>query len=246
MKNILVTGAASGIGRCFAEHYLQQADHSVIAVDCNPINISDAVPEPTSQLTKLHCDFADETSIRALAKQIGNIHLHSIIHSAGIRGLMPPTSKEETDTTHRETFDVLDNATMMRTFAINSAGTFTLLQCIMPQLRLASSQGSPAKVIIMTSRMGSVSFNTSLGGAYAYRASKAALNAIVKSFSVDVPEVVFALVHPGRVETGLVEFKEEGAMTMEESVSQMLGLVDGLGKADSGRFMDRFGETIGW
>lgn len=100
----------------------------------------------------------------------------------------------------------------------------------------------------MTSRMGSISHarTTGLGGAYAYRASKAALNAVVTSLSIDLPHVMFALVHPGRVETGLTLCREEGAMEVEESVADMLALVGRLGREDSGRFMDRFGEDIGW
>lgn len=88
-------------------------------------------------------------------------------------------------------------------------------------------------------------YNTT-GSAYAYRASKAALNAIIKSFSIDVPEVVFTILHPGRVESGLVMCKEEGAISAEESVRTMVPLIGGFGKEDSGRFMDRFGERIEW
>lgn len=115
----------------------------------------------------------------------------------------------------------------------------------------------------MSSRMGSVGANTA-GGGYAYRASKAALNAVVKSLSVDVPEVVVLAMHPGRVETGLVgenmlpwclrdrganvrvEWKEEGAMSPEESLQTCLKVIEGAGLKDSGKLLDRFGEVIQW
>lgn len=100
------------------------------------------------------------------------------------------------------------------------------------------------KVLIMTSRMGSVSANVA-GGGYAYRASKAALNAMVKSFVLDVPEVDFYLVHPGRVETGLTKCREEGAIEVGESVEDMLKLLDG-GGLKSGDYVDRFGKKIEW
>ncbi|KAI7643959.1 hypothetical protein KC318_g20876 [Hortaea werneckii] len=106
------------------------------------------------------------------------------------------------------------------------------------------------KVIVMSSRMGSLGNNfpgnRSAGSAYAYRASKAALNAIIRSFVVDVPEVTFVVCHPGRVETKLVKWKEEGAITAQESVEGLLPLIDRWGKEDSGKFYDRFGETIQW
>lgn len=88
-------------------------------------------------------------------------------------------------------------------------------------------------------------YNTA-GSAYAYRASKAALNAVIKSFSIDVPNVVWVLLHPGRVESGLVMCREEGAISAEESVGMMVPLIEMFEKGDSGRFLDRFGERIEW
>lgn len=251
MKNILITGAASGIGRCFMLHYLKQVHHFVIAVDLQHIDSPDPTVRGTrddkTRLLSIQCDFSDDSSIKSMVRRISDFPIHLVIHSAGIRGLMPQAPAQNTESTAgRESYDVLDYATLMHTFAVNAAGTFSLLQSIMPQLQQASTQDKAAKVLIMSSRMGSISHNTNTGGGYAYRASKAALNAIVKSFSVDVPEVVFTLVHPGRVETGLVEFKEEGAMTVGESVDEMLRLIETLDSTDSGKFMDRFGEPIGW
>lgn len=92
--------------------------------------------------------------------------------------------------------------------------------------------------------MGSIVSNTS-GGGYAYRASKAVLNAIVRSFSIDEPGVKFLLLHPGRVETGLVGWKEEGAVGVEESLRDCLGVIEGEGWG-SGGLVDRFGEEIPW
>lgn len=69
---------------------------------------------------------------------------------------------------------------MMRTLEINTYGTFNVLQTFLPHLVLAADP----KVVVMSSRMGSIASNTA-GGGYAYRASKAALNTVVKSFSID-------------------------------------------------------------
>lgn len=129
---------------------------------------------------------------------------------------------------------------LQHTFHVNAIGTFLLLEAMVPQLH----DGRP-KVIIMGSRMVLISHNTT-GGAYAYRASKAALNTIVKSFSGDVPEIMFAIVHPGRVESGLVSVKEDGAISAEESVSNMLKLIERLGKEDSAKFMDQFEVEVLW
>ncbi|RMZ90702.1 hypothetical protein DV736_g2074, partial [Chaetothyriales sp. CBS 134916] len=98
----------------------------------------------------------------------------------------------------------------------------------------------------MGSRMGSISSNVS-GGSYAYRASKSALNAIVKSLVIDVAEVCFVIVHPGRVATALCNgVREDNAMEPEEVLPALVALVEGCTLADSGRYVDRFGQDIAW
>lgn len=257
---LLITGAASGIGRCFAQHYLRQPNTLVIAADINEINIPAPAGlgpqekrhvESPGTLVKLHTDMSSPTSITSAVESLkSTYHIHHIdliIHSAGIRGLV---SRIEADSPNNvaaaETLHAMNAATMLRTYQTNTLGTFTLLQSLANHnLFHATDADVPTKVIIMSSRMGSLSYNTA-GGGYAYRASKAALNAIVRSMSIDLPHVVFALVHPGRVETGLTQCREEGAIEVEESVGDMLGVIGGLRRVDSGRFMDRFGMDIGW
>lgn len=98
----------------------------------------------------------------------------------------------------------------------------------------------------MSSRMGSISANKT-GSAYAYRASKAALNAVIKSFSIDVADVCFVAMHPGRIATRLVpHLREDGALEPEEVVGEMVAVIEGLGQGDSGRFVFRDGVDIGW
>ncbi|KAL1639718.1 hypothetical protein SLS58_007616 [Diplodia intermedia] len=182
-----------------------------------------------------------------------------IIHSAGIRGLVPThEAARPHDVAGAETMAAMDAATMRRAFEINTVAAFTLIKALVPTFRMNSSPAADKpKFVVMASRMGSVgsngtnpgASNVAGGGGYAYRASKAALNAVVRSFSVDVPEVDFALVHPGRVETNLVRTKEEGAIDVGESVADVLKLIDRLGQEEelsSGCFVDRFGTVIPW
>lgn len=253
---VLITGAASGIGRCFALHYLKQPGTNVIAVDRNSIDIPD--PSGDQQFRTLHVDMGSTDSIKGMVKQIEGLKIDLVIHSAGIRGLVPEVeSKFPDDVAAAETFQVMNPDTMMRTFQINTVGTFVLLQELSRFFRATEGNvgaqpndsllaGSRSKVVVMTSRMGSISYNTAAGGAYAYRASKAALNAVVKSMSIDLPHVTFALLHPGRVETRLTKCREEGAIDVEESVADMLQFINGMRSSDSGRFVDRFGKDIGW
>ena len=135
----------------------------------------------------------------------------------------------------------MDHSTFTKTFEVNTWGTLNTVTSFLFNLKSAEN----ARVVILSSRMGSVGANTA-GGGYAYRASKAALNAVVKSLVIDVPEVMFLLLHPGRVETGLVDWKEEGAISVQESLSDCLDVMGKIKKEDSGKLVDRFGEVIPW
>ena len=240
MPTILISGAASGLGRAFLDAYLDDKSNTVIAIDREHIEFP-AYQSHAATIQSHMVDVTDEESINHLAAVLIGTPIDLFIHSVGIRGLVPAIENAQPESVAAaETLGVMDLSTLMHTFQVNAAGTFLLIRALLPSLRQAD-----AKVVIMSSRMGSVGHNTT-GSAYAYRASKAALNAMVKSFSVDVPEVVFVLCHPGRVESRLVKYKEDGAISARESVSGLLPLVESWNKNDSGHFYDRFGQTIVW
>ncbi|KAK4635374.1 C-factor [Fulvia fulva] len=241
MPNIIITGAANGIGAAFLKAYLQDSKNYIVAVDRQDM------VTPRINVLPLTVDVSSQESIDAMVQEISkDFPIDLLIHSAGIRGLVPTMEQRKPDDVAAcETMDVMDFDTMMRTFQINAAGTFMLLRALAPGLRKAKG-----KAIIMSSRMGSVGNNQlpnkASGSAYAYRASKAALNTIVRSFAVDVPDVTFVLCHPGRVETKLVKCKEEGAITAEESVESILPLIEKWNADNNGKFYDRFGAPIEW
>lgn len=265
VPTILITGAFSGLGRAFFEHFATasraESSHDaspafkVIGIDRQPWADKDGKPQPShihgTRSIYVQVDITQPPhELEALTRKwVGtDSPLTLVIHSAGVRGLVPsvPIRKSD-DVAGAETLGVMDATTMMGTFEVNVVGALNVVTAVLPSLRVAAARGLRPKVVVMSSRMGSVAAN-STGGGYAYRASKAALNAVVRSMSIDIPEVCFALVHPGRVETGLVSVREDGAMTCEESLRTMLPVLDRLGEGHlrSGCFVDRFGVEIPW
>lgn len=235
-KTILVTGASSGLGQAFLQHYTSLG-HNTIGIDRGTISTA-------SSIKLENIDITDTAALGSAANAVEVVfgNLDMIIHCAGVRGLIDAV--ETTDATtvaQAETKDVMTKQTMMKTFEINTVGTFLLLRTMIPILLRTPN----AKVIVMSSRMGSITSNTT-GGGYAYRASKAALNAVVRSFSIDTPEIVFLGIHPGRVETGLTKGREEGAFELSEVMPDMLNVIEQASKIDSGRFVDRWGKDIPW
>ncbi|KAJ7778590.1 C-factor [Mycena maculata] len=249
---IVVTGASSGLGLAFFQHHAQDTHTSVIGVDRAPWTDAHGHRHarlrvgPAGLFTQLDITATPaELSQWAAREAISTRPVALVLHCAGVRGLVPAVEDAlPHDVGAAETLQAMDAATMHTAFDVNVVGTLHILRALLPGLRLAAARQLRPKVVVMSSRMGSVSANVG-GGGYAYRASKAALNAIVKSFSVDVPEVCFACVHPGRVETGLVKTREEGAISCEESLQDMLPLIQRLGD-QSCCFVDRFGKEVPW
>lgn len=256
---IVVTGASSGLGRAFFEHFATHSTpaHRVRGIDKQPwideIGTNASKDNHQNNHAK-NIELDITTSAEEIRKSLLLEIAHEdpvvlLIHCAGVRGLVPEVPiKTSDDVASAETLEAMDAATMMRTYQINVVGTFNILNALLPNLTLAAAQKLSPKVVVLSSRMGSIAANTK-GGGYAYRASKAALNAVLKSMSVDVPDVHFAMVHPGRVETGLVCIKEDGAISTAQSLGDLLPLFGKFGsdgEFPSACFVDRFGQLLPW
>ncbi|KAF2751747.1 NAD(P)-binding protein [Sporormia fimetaria CBS 119925] len=253
-RTILITGASSGLGHAFLTHYSSLSPQPTIhALD---IHIPAQSTSRFSTVTFWKVDITSTSELQDLSAKLQEqgTKVDLLIHCAGIRGLVPNVreAEESRDTKPAETWEVMDHATFMKTVEVNTWGTFNVLKCLIPLLKFTpttdESHEEPEarpKAIVLSSRMGSMTAYTE-GGGYAYRASKAALNAVVRGFVVDVPEVTFLLLHPRKVETGLVPWREEGARRIEDVIGDCLETIEKADSSWSGRFVDPWGNDIAW
>jgi NAD(P)-dependent dehydrogenase (short-subunit alcohol dehydrogenase family) len=124
-------------------------------------------------------------------------------------------------------------------FEVNALAPLRLTALLAPQF----AQG--AKLVLITSRMGSVADNTS-GGYYGYRMSKAALNAAGRSLAHDLAPrgVAVALLHPGFVQTPMTGGR--GDVDAATAASNLLARIDELTPATSGDFRHANGSPLPW
>ncbi|ERT09902.1 short chain dehydrogenase family protein [Lyngbya aestuarii BL J] len=221
MATYLVTGANRGIGLEYCRQ-LQRRGDDVIAV-CR--SASDELKNLNVQI-ETDVDITSETSISELLKRLSDRPIDVLINNAGI--------------VERISLDNLDFESIRKQFEVNAIGPLRFTHALLPNLKPGS------KVIIMTSRMGSIEDNTS-GGSYGYRMSKVALSMAGKSLSLDLKprQIAVAILHPGLVKTRMTNFTDSG-ITPEESVKGLLARIDELNLENTGNFWHSNGEVLPW
>jgi NAD(P)-dependent dehydrogenase (short-subunit alcohol dehydrogenase family) len=211
----VIIGASGGIGAAFAD--LLDADPQVARV--------------TRLSRATGFDLTDPAGITAAAAALPAppdlvIVATGLLHA---EGLAP-----ERDLKH------LDVAAFAKAFAINAIGPALVAQAFLPLL----PKGRKTLFAALSARVGSISDNR-LGGWHAYRASKAALNQILRTIAIEQarknPTSIVLGLHPGTVDTGLSKPFQRGVKTLftpAESAAHLLGVIDGATPAMSGRLLD--------
>lgn len=142
----------------------------------------------------------------------------------------------------------LDAAYLQRVFAINAIGPALLLKHFSPLL----PREGDIKLVFISAKVGSIGDNA-LGGWYGYRASKAALNQIVKTASIELARrnknSCCVALHPGTVDTQLsIPFAKTGLNVRPADVAaqEILQVVQRLSASDNGSFVDYQGQPLPW
>ena len=196
---------------------------------------------PSPKVANLTFDFTDETSLVAAAQALQEVGPFDLILVA--TGLL-----QGEGISPEKNLRALSHQGLAKSFEINAIGPAMTAKYFVPLLR----RDEKAVFASLSARVGSISDNR-LGGWYAYRASKAALNMILKTLAIEIGrrfknQVIIGL-HPGTVDTGLSKpfqgnVPDGKLFTPEFSAEKLLGVVDGLSGADSGNLFDWAGEQI--
>lgn len=219
MATYLITGTSRGIGLEYCQQ-LQEKGETVIAVCRQP-------SEPLNQLgvqIESGIDVNSDESVSKLAQRLKGTQIDVLINNAGI--------------IEANSLDDLQFESLERQFQINAVSPLRVTKALLPMI----PQGG--KVILMTSRMGSIEDNTS-GGFYGYRMSKTALNMAGKSLAQDLKpyQIAVGILHPGMVQTRMTDFS---GITPTEAVQGLLQRIDQLNLNNTGTFWHAKGEVLPW
>lgn len=234
MNNVAIIGASGAIGSAFVRQ-LAQKNHLIQIHTFSRTAINFGIPNVTWN----SIDLEQESSISAAAETIVT-PLDLVIVTTGILhgvDFMPEKSIRE-----------LSAKKIQHVFQINAIGPALIAKHFLPKLHAKNR----AIFAALSARIGSISDNA-LGGWYSYRASKAALNMIIKTASIEMAHryklrIIVGL-HPGTVDSKLSKpFQEripaEKIFSADYSVAQMLTLIDQLTPAASGKCFSYDGSEI--
>jgi NAD(P)-dependent dehydrogenase (short-subunit alcohol dehydrogenase family) len=229
----LVVGASGGLGAAFV---------SLLAADARFTQVAAWSRSPAAatggKISATRIDLRDEATIEAAAQDLGEVDL--VIIATGLL--------HDGDLKPEKTWRSLEPSTMMRAFEINTIGPALIAKHVMPLM----PRDRRAVFAAISARVGSISDNR-LGGWYSYRASKAALNQIIRCLSIELaskrPQAICVGLHPGTVDTRLslpfqTHVARDRLFTPDQSAAHLLTVIDQLTSAQTGRVFDWAGKEI--
>ena len=225
-KSILIIGSSGGIGKAFVDVYKQQDTNNKI------IGLSRSGENYQETLHAHHfIDLEDEQSIENAAHEAEVYGPYQII-------IVATGALHGDDFSTEKSFKQISSKNLQRVFNINAIGPALVGKSFIPLL----DTENPSVLSFLSARVGSISDNK-LGGWHAYRASKAALNMLIKNFSIELSRTnklakVIGL-HPGTVNTQLSKpfqrnVSENKLFTPEFAASSMVSVIDNLSDNESG------------
>jgi len=226
--NAAVIGASGGIGSAFVEHLTTMPDVArVFAFARRP-------ERAPAGVTAAPIDLTDEQTIAdaaaAVKAEAGSLDL--VVVCAGV------LHDEARNLAPEKTWRALDADQLATSFAVNATGPALAAKHFLPLL----AKERKTVFAALSARVGSIEDNR-IGGWYGYRASKAALNMLIRTLAIELGrrnrEALCVGLHPGTVDTALSAPFQSGVpakklFTPRDAAGALLTVLDGLTVADSG------------
>ena len=231
MTTVLITGANRGLGLEFCKQYAQEG-WQVIAC-CREVSSATALAQlatdfPTISIYAL--DISDFNQLEQLALKLKETPIDVLLNNAGVYGDTPGHG-----------FGHLDYQAWQHTMNVNVFSTVKMTELFLTHLQ----HGNHKKIVSISSLMGSMADNGS-GGSIVYRSSKAALNAAMKSISIDIraKDISVLILHPGWVKTDMGGLN--APMEISDSVHAMRETIANFTLAQTGQFLRYDGKPLPW
>ncbi len=233
----VIIGATGGIGRALTEALAERTDVTQVYALSRS---GEAAAHP--KVVAGEIDILDEKSVATAATSASaNGPIELVIVASGVLSSGPDLQPEKS-------YRHQSRAAFEQVFAVNTIGPALVAKHFLPVM---PRQGR-AVFAALSARVGSISDNR-LGGWHAYRASKAALNMLVRNYAIEQarrnPDFIAASLHPGTVDTELSapfqgNVPDEQLFTPQTSAAHLLSVINGLTPSNSGKAFDWAGAEI--
>lgn len=246
--NVLIVGASQGIGLGFVRQLLEDervarlyGTYRQAETAQELLALQRSQPQRLGTVALDVTQEADiEAAIATLRSQIDCLHL--VVYCVGL--LHSESVKPE------KSLRQLNSEQLLQYFRVNSIGAALLAKHLVPLLK----HDQPSVLGAISAKIGSIGDN-GLGGWYGYRASKAALNMLMKTTAIEYsrksPKTIVAMLHPGTTDTRLSAPFQSNVppgklFPIERTVSQLMAVIENLGPSDSGEFFSWDGSPLPW
>jgi len=235
--NVVVIGANGGLGKAFVRAF--EADDKVNSIYAFSRNIKVSENKKTYYSS---IDIEDEESIKqAVELSSSDKKVDLVIVATGVL-------HKETGIKPEKSIAQIDPHIMNKVISINTIGPILLAKHFLPKL----TRGEKTVFAALSARVGSINDNH-IGGWASYRASKAALNMLIKTAAIEqkrlLPESIIISLHPGTVNTQLSQpfqknVNEGSLFEADDAVNKLINVIDGLNIKDTGSFLAWDGSSI--
>ncbi len=239
MATVLVTGAGRGLGLEFVRQYAADG-WTVLATAREPAQSTELealTRAAAGRIRVFGLDVADHAAIEALGERLAGTAIDVLINNAGTMGAQSFAGQG----LQAQRFGRVDYEDWLQTFHVNTLAPLKMAEVFIEHVAASAQR----KIVTLSSVIASIGSNN-LGGMYAYRSTKAGVNAIMRSMALDLArrQIIAVPVHPGWAATAMGG--PNAPLRPQHSVAGLRQLIAGLTLEKSGRFWQYDGKELPW